>query len=245
MNFDKDDDLLKVLKGKKVAIVGPSPHIMGKSLGRYIDSHDIVCRVNEVSAVNYEEDYGSKTDIIFHNCSTVSMDDFSDKLKKSKNISKGLKYVICPCVKATGSDNNWHLWPDNHVSPVVNNFEKINLYNTPFYWIGISNYKKAYGTFGVEPNAGQTSILLLLQYEIESLFITGFSFYSQGDTPSKAHRPGHTDKGRENELVGNPGHPQDPQKHAFKNTVFRKYKEKIIIDSFLNNLLDLRHDRVV
>ena len=239
MNFDKDQKLLQVFKDKRVAIVGPSPHLIGKKLGKHIDSYDIVCRVNEVCALGYEEDYGTRTDIVFHNCGTRFIDIFGERLKESENISKNLKYVICPCVKATGADNQWFSWPANHVSPVVENFKKINFYNIPFYWIGLSNYRRVYNIYGVEPNAGQTSILLLLQHNIKELFITGFSFYIQGNTPSEAHRPGHTNKGLENESIGNPGHPQIPQMRVFKNVIYQRYKDKIVVDPFLKNLLNI------
>ena len=45
--------------GKSVALVGPSPHISGKNLGKFIDSFDVVVRVNEIgiSIKNYQ-DYG-------------------------------------------------------------------------------------------------------------------------------------------------------------------------------------------
>jgi hypothetical protein len=244
MNYKKDLNLLNLLEGKRVALVGPSPHLMGKKIGSLIDTYDIVCRVNEVHPTGHEEDYGDRTDIIFHNCGTRFIDVFYSRLRNAEQISKNLKYVICPCVKASGADN-WSNWDHNFESPVVWNFKRINSYNTPFHWIGIENYAKVYGYFGVEPNAGQTAILMLLQHQIKELFVTGFSFYAQGNSPSASHRPGHTNKGLENELIGNPGHPQGPQKDAFKGKLMREYGSKVIIDSYLNNLLNIGHSRVI
>ena len=68
MDYQLNKDLLSILKGKRVAIVGPSPHLMGHNIGELIDSYDIVCRVNEVHPTGYESDYGDRTDIVFHNC---------------------------------------------------------------------------------------------------------------------------------------------------------------------------------
>jgi hypothetical protein len=246
LKFDLEPDLFKLLENKKVAIVGPSPHLIGTGLGNKIDQYDLVCRVNEVHPTGYERDYGNKTDVVFHNCGTIHIPHFRNNLKKSPKVSKNLKYVICPCVKAVGSDTNWHTWSDEHISPVVLNFHSVNKYNTPFYWIGMKNYKFVYNNFfGVEPNAGQTAIVILLLHKVRELFITGFSFYAQGNLPTLSIRPGHVEKARENELVGDAGHPQSPQKNAFKNKIFKQYGEIIVVDSYLNDLLDLQHDRVV
>jgi hypothetical protein len=81
------------LRNKKIAIVGPSPHLINKNIGDIIDSYDLVCRVNEVSAWNYEKDYGSKTDIIFHNCGAHCIDFFKHNLEKNIQITKNIKYL--------------------------------------------------------------------------------------------------------------------------------------------------------
>ena len=47
--LDKMNSLEKLVKNKRVALVGPSPHLVGSNLGDKIDSFDIVCRINESS----------------------------------------------------------------------------------------------------------------------------------------------------------------------------------------------------
>lgn len=245
MNYYQDNDLLKVLKNKRVAIVGPSPHLIDLNMGQIIDSYDIVCRVNEIHPTGYENDYGNRTDIIFHNCGARFIETFGHKLNQNLNITKSLKYVICPCVKNTGADNNWIDWSDDYESGVVNNFKSINDYNVPFYWIGMKNYREIYNHYTVEPNAGQTSICILLEHDVRELFVTGFSFYSQGNKPCLSHRPGHTYEGLEQEHIGDEGHPQNPQIKAFRNKVLKEYGDKIMIDSYLNDILDLKHGNVM
>ena len=239
MNYTPNNKLLKIFKNKRVAIVGPSPHLIGTKSGSAIDQYDIVCRVNEVTATGYEEDYGTRTDVVFHNCGTRFINIFKERLESADHISKDLKHVVCPCVKATGSDNNWSSWPDDHVSPVVENFDSINLYDIPFSWIGIPNYREIYNFFGCEPNAGQTAIMMILKHQAKELLITGFSFYAQGNTPAQSHRPGHTNKGLENELIGNPGHQQAPQLAVFKNKILKEFAPNISLDSYLKKMLDL------
>ena len=67
----------KLVKNKRVALVGPSPHLVGSILGDKIDSFDIVCRINEVLfAKKLRKDYGSRTDICFWNMGTPHLKDF-------------------------------------------------------------------------------------------------------------------------------------------------------------------------
>jgi hypothetical protein len=244
INYLRDKELNKLLQGKKVALVGPSPHLIDKSIGEIIDSYDIVCRVNEIHPTGFEADYGNRTDVVFHNCGTRFIEVFGQRLIEKAFISKYLKYVICPAAKATGTDN-FVIWPPDFESPVVQNFNKINVFNTPFHWLGVENYKLIYNLFGCEPNAGQTAILFLLLHQVEELFITGFSFYQQGNTPAESHRPGHTNKGLESEMIGDLGHPQAPQIDCFKNKIYPAYKDKIVLDSFLNEILSLNHKNVL
>ena len=160
-------------------------------------------------------------------------------------ISRSLKFVICPSVKSVGTDNDWPNWPEDKQSDVVNNFKRINVFNTPFSWIGLKNYRRVYDLFGTEPNAGQASIIILLEHAVKQLLITGFSFYQQGDMPEQSHRPGHTQKGRENTPCGNSSHKQGPQIKAFTQKTLKRYGDRIIIDSKLNGILKCNHTNVV
>jgi len=244
MSYQQDKELLKIFSGKRVAVIGPSPHLLNKGIGEIIDSYDIVCRINEIHPTGYEADYGKKTDIIFHNCSLPSIEEFGERLVEKSIISKYIKFVVCPCVKSEGQDN-WTSWDNDFISPVVDNFAKINIFNIPFKWIGMENYRTVYNLFGSEPNAGQTSILMILNHNIKELFISGFSFYEQGNTDSLAYLPNHIYKHKINKLVGEAGHPQKPQKECFKKYIFEKYNDLLKVDSYLNELLSLNHKNVL
>ena len=75
--------LKDLVKNKKVALVGPSPHILGKKQGSFIDSFDIVIRVNEFGIPSsLYEDYGSKTNIIFVALHENSNSIFKEMIKK-------------------------------------------------------------------------------------------------------------------------------------------------------------------
>ena len=82
MLVERNLDLYSLLNNKRVALVGPSPHLIDCTMGSLIDEYDVVCRVNDVISREYAADYGAKNDIIFHACPTLWIDNFADKLAK-------------------------------------------------------------------------------------------------------------------------------------------------------------------
>jgi hypothetical protein len=241
MMITKDPIFEELVTGKSVAIVGPSPHLLGKGVGEAIDSCDVVCRVNDIVEKKFGEDYGYKNDIIFHTCPTTWMDNFAYKLEQDEETTSNIKMVVCPSIKATHDGKG----------DVVENFNKINKYDIPFWWIGYENYYHFFREIGVEPNSGIRAIIILLTYPIKSLLITGFSFYDQfperevyadcyynGDeyTPLVPFAP-----------TSNPlgGHPQPPQMLYLKHALLKRHGDKITVDSFLDKRLDLNHQNVL
>ena len=53
--------------GKSVIVVGNSPNILGKNLGKIIDSYDIVVRINKFQIEGYEKDIGTKCNALHVN----------------------------------------------------------------------------------------------------------------------------------------------------------------------------------
>jgi len=243
--YQKHSSIEKIINGKSVVVVGPSKHLVGKNLGKLIDTYDIVCRVNYIKAKGYVKDYGKRCDLFFYNCATLDIEMMSDQFKQNPDVANKIKLVVCPVVKAVGPDR-WQEWPDDFVSPVVENFKKINDYDIPYYWIGIPNYRSLYNDFGVEPNSGMLTIAILLYYPIEELFLTGFSFYQQQggryeDVYYDSYLP---QQFRNPKWSGQRSHKQGPQIEFFISKL-KEHGSKIRIDSFLNNLLNLNHNNVL
>ena len=57
---------LDLIKNKSIAIVGPSNFLNNKKMGKLIDSHDIVIKINRFEKLSHD-DYGNKVDILFCN----------------------------------------------------------------------------------------------------------------------------------------------------------------------------------
>ena len=83
------------LDNKRVVLVGPSPHLINKGMGKFIDSFDTVVRVNELGvSQKYFCDYGSRTDISFLSISEQSISFYREMLKRI-NI-ENLKLIVSP-----------------------------------------------------------------------------------------------------------------------------------------------------
>ena len=107
----------KNFENKRVVLVGPSPHLINKGLGKFIDSFDTVVRVNELGvSKNYYSDYGSRTDVAFLSISEESIDIYREMLKRVD--IKNLKLVVSP-------RDRFNFNPlDNSSSQEVENFYK-------------------------------------------------------------------------------------------------------------------------
>lgn len=177
-DLDIDSKLFTLLEGKKVAIVGPAAYLENSGLGEAIDSYDVVIRPNAFTVPQAaRKDYGSRTDIMFHNMGTAWMSGLKEQVSASTADFKSLKLVVCPAIKAEHNENNFMQWPDTHESACSTNFNQVNKYNIPFWWVGVANYKKMYRTIGCEPYTGIMSVLISSDCYPQELFLTGFDFY--------------------------------------------------------------------
>jgi len=240
--YKKDLSLGKILSDKRVALIATSPHLLGKGLGRYIDSYDIVCRINTVTAKHYEEDYGFKTDLIVYSCPTSENEDFMNRMLQSPEVSIRVRGLICPTTKAA----------HDYSGSTEENFKKINVFNIPFFYEGKENYSFLCQEIGVEPSMGIAAIVTLLMYHPKELFMTGFSFYAQfsgndslEDKYKSIYYPGCVSPQYQKHTM-NPflGHNQVAIKEYFKNVILKKYSDIVKIDSCLKDILGVEYENV-
>jgi Glycosyltransferase family 29 (sialyltransferase) len=71
-----ENEIAQIFKGKSVAIVGNSPGLINQGLGKEIDSHDLVIRLNGGIRVPKPEDLGRKMDVIFLGATMEKEKDF-------------------------------------------------------------------------------------------------------------------------------------------------------------------------
>ena len=230
-------ELDKFLNGKRVALVGPSPHLLNTNSGTLIDQYDVVARVNYFQTPNdVKKDYGSRTDLMFHNFATPWIPALGELIDKHSDDYDNVKFLACPVIKG-GHGDNITTWSPDHVSVVVKNAESINKNNVPFEWIGVSNYMKIYNHLGCEPYSGTMAISMLLSAPIEKLFITGYTFYRGAKTPSDIYFDGYKTEGHKNRMPGQAG---DAEKKSFEYflELYKSNSDRIIVDEKLSEIIE-------
>ncbi|KAI1896666.1 hypothetical protein AGOR_G00097110 [Albula goreensis] len=98
-----DYQLLPVPEAEKqgcirCAVVATGGILNGSKMGKEIDSHDYVFRMNGAVIKGYEEDVGSKTSVYVHTAHSMVSVHYTLKKFGFKNIpnDKGIKYVLIP-----------------------------------------------------------------------------------------------------------------------------------------------------
>lgn len=168
-----DQEILKnIITNKKVAIIGPSPHLIKKNQGNLIDSYDVVIRINELGVdKTLWVDYGSKTDIVFLTLTNESTMIY-EAMKKELDI-KELKLVVHP-------RDEFNFDPDKKIRDdmsIFQRYEFLNL-NKSFLHIEKPSFEERYKFFNCSPSTGSLAIFQILEYDFEELYIAGFSFYT-------------------------------------------------------------------
>lgn len=193
---DDEKTLANAVKGKKVIVVGPSPWMNNKKFGKEIDSYDIVVRVNQgiYLPINYSEDYGSRTDIIYTSQKARDryLDKFPPEFLKTKLIvllgqKKHENYppmkIFCKiCEKEIVNGQNYCLNKDwvngmpvelchpKCVYPDLN----YDSFPVPIVWRDIAKHQTQYG-FSIL--TGVLAVHDMLCFGAESVHVMGFDFY--------------------------------------------------------------------
>ena len=214
------------LKDKRVAIIGAADSVFDEKNGDYIDSFDIVIRINKAALVWEKENkayLGSKFTYLFHsfyenNYSGGGKIDF-EKFKKL-----GIKKLVHPNSDIKGL--RAHL-----------NFYKRHLKLKKTYILSPGLYKKITKELsGFQPTVGFSAIYSALNADFKELYLTGFTFFKS------PYLPGYRDDLRDK--ISNKRHIQKQGIHdpniefkVFKNLVQKSSNKRIILDSRLRKLI--------
>lgn len=233
--YTPSDVLGGLVDGKRVVLVGPSPHLEGLGRGEEIDQYDVVCRVNELMPIGLEADYGSRTDVVFHCCGMPALQRYASTASKHSDLASTVKLLVCPQAEETKQGN------------MVQNWEKIGL-QTPFHHVGQVWWYKACREIGVASNTGLLALMLLLkEYSPAEVHVTGFSFYAQGLRPEDRHHSSYLkwggDKTATQHLTpsGQCGERnQAPQREYMVKYLIPEYRRVLTTDDFLMEALKKR-----
>jgi hypothetical protein len=192
---------------------------MGK--GSWIDSFDMVVRINHAIPIVFPEDYGSRIDILYHI--------MSHRGKNGKTLvsrgeiltwkDTGLKWLV---VRQSATSERVR-----HISPLINAIIPWSCIHHRFSdSVKQSVREKA-------PNTGIMAIVHLLNAQVASLTITGFDLYASGVYQDY----GDLKAGEDAIEVNNRWHSIDAQKEYLRKIISRESRVKI--DDRLREALNL------
>jgi hypothetical protein len=234
--------LLNLIQNKKVVLIGPSPYLVNRSYGDLFDSYDIVCRMNDIfPPIEMRKDYGNRTDIVFESCDYRNWENMSFKFKSEEEKANEIKLFFISCIKA---DHRGEVT----VFDIFKRTYEDNGFIVPWTFIGNENYYLIQDSVGCEINTGLMSIILLLHHFAKELLITGFTFFQDFMAQSIDHHyANYYPIKQEFARVCNPlfGHNQETQLYYFKNVILRDFKKILVIDSYLNDLLNVNYENVL
>ena len=165
----------KIFDNKNIIVVGPSPHLENKSQGEFIDSFDLVIRINEIVSGDLSIDYGTRNDIVFLSIPDSSIKYYKDLFKKNNSALSKVNYFISP--RHSLHVTPYHLGEFNLKKNIFKNFEKLNL-EKPLMHIGDNENEKLEKEIGTHPTTGTLTLSFLSKFNFKSLHVVGFSFYT-------------------------------------------------------------------
>lgn len=156
-----------LVKGRSLIIVGPSKTVLRKKNADFINSFDLVVRLNKILPIPYhmEQFIGYRTDILYNNCNTT---DHSGENNLSINllVNNNVRYLRAsyPPIGVFKKD--------------IDRFRMINRSRGfPFGHVNTKYYNSVVKKINTRPYTGTLAILDLLKYDIKALYITGIDFF--------------------------------------------------------------------
>ena len=163
---------------KKIIVIGNAKTTIGKNLGKKIDAFDIVIRFNGCQIKGYEQDLGSKIDIL-------------SMIPTGKGANKLISEIlVLPHVRKVKT--YWFSRPRNLCGKEYSNILKIIgrnkniLHPTPELFTNIKNKCSNLYQEKQLPSTGMVTIEMALEaFPNNEIYITGFDFFKSGHYYSK------------------------------------------------------------
>jgi hypothetical protein len=157
----------KILKGKRVAVIGAADSAFENKNGNDINSYDYIIRVNKAIhslTPEKEEFIGNRTDILFH--SFFENNDSGGGTIDTELFSQaGVKYIVNPHHNLKGLKT--HL-----------NYYKRNLKGNKTFILPKAFYNRMTEPFqDWVPTVGYTVLYTLLHSDCKEIYISGFTFF--------------------------------------------------------------------
>jgi hypothetical protein len=215
-----------VFKGKRVAVIGAADSAFEKENGDYIDTFDVIVRVNKAPhswSPEKAKFIGSRTDVLFHSFYENS-DSGGGPIDFELYEQQGIQFIVNPNYNIKGLMT--HL-----------NYYKRNLNNKITYLLPRRFYEKMIVDFGeIIPTVGYSALYTVLNSKCKEVFITGFTFFK---TPYANDYRDHLKdmKANENHLRKQGIHDPDLEFELFKKELNKGEHGHIKMDARLLEIL--------
>lgn len=176
------------LSGKRIALVGSGPGVLGNEPG-LIDSHDLVIRVNNHRLI--DDATGRRTDVHYSFYGS-SIKKTADELR-----AEGVTLCMCKCPNAKPIESRWH-----ERMRKVHGIDFRYIYEARADWWFCDTYVPSVSEFlahfhllgGHVPTTGFAALLDVLSHGPASVYMTGFDFFTSGQhNVSERWKPGRPD----------------------------------------------------
>lgn len=176
-----------VVRGKTIALVGSGPGSLDNEPG-FIDSHDLVCRVNNYRTGKAQ---GFRTDLFYSF--------FGGSIKKTREElqADGVKLCLCKCPDSKFIESEWH-----RKTGKLKGTDFRYIYQDRRDWWFCDTYIPSRDEFMASfdlldrhiPSTGFSAILFLQSLGPKSILLTGYDFFaSRIHNVNEAWRPGNPD----------------------------------------------------
>jgi len=237
------------LKGKKVAIIGPSPSIRNEENGDFIEeNYDIIVRINKQWKHDSKLDsfIGKRTDILY-NCLDYS-EDCGGMLDIDYMKQKNIQYIVDPIkfVYHNKKDRDG-LFRNKKRLDFYTIFHLNNMGTIPFHTIKKEYYEEWDKKTQTRINTGMLAILHILKHDIKELYIKGFSFFKDGYLSDYRSKIAHINTNEKNSgnlvyqyMQHHGNHDQKKQWLYFKELLQdENIRKKVKMDPILEKIMNL------
>jgi hypothetical protein len=215
-----DKNFYNLVKNKKVIVVGPSRTVQECNLGKFIDSFDVIIRLNKSLPIppNLYEHIGSRTDILYNSLNQTDYpgeNNINPIFIKNNNV----KYLRCPYP------------PIEPFKYDIKMFLSRNRNIVSFGHIDLDYYRKLRYSLGTRPYTGTCAIADLLHCQAKEVFVMGIDFYTYG----YARHYRNISKRKLEKLRNNNIHKRKPQIDLMRR--FYLLDTRLIVDNILDKIL--------
>ena len=163
------NDLKKIFKNKRVAVVGNADSLFKQRFGREIENHELVCRINQGPLASKSKTHGNRTDVLFYGDPGIITEDTLLKL----------------------NNNTIHIL--THTKFADRPMHSENLYMISQSLLDEIQNKHKYDKKGQWPSTGLMAVELILNQNPDTVSLFGFdwkqtpTFYRKDDKGDGRH----------------------------------------------------------